>query len=188
MLVFLQIWGGLFFLLNKVFLSFAERTEKKQDEQKSRWRIWSWIVFLIGIPAWIIIFVREHNWIAAALEAGGIPSMILGLLIAIRKTSKQPQWLHHLALGCIILGLGYSLYDFGGITTWNQVAELFMTTGFLIGTYQLARKKLSGYLWYMLMHIACIAIMILQNYPWLIAQQVISIGFIIDAYRTKKSN
>jgi hypothetical protein len=145
-------------------------------------------MFLIGIPAWIILFVLGHNWIAAALEAGGIPSMIIGLFIALRGTGKEPSWLHYVAITAIVCGLGYSLYDFHGFNTFTQAAELIMTTGFLIGTYQIARKKLSGYLWYILMHVACIALMYLQYYPWLLVQQIISIGFVLDAYWTKKTS
>lgn len=182
----MQILGGIFYLLNKVFLSFAERTEKNNYHQWN-WRVWSWITYLIGIPAWLVIFFWERNWIALALEAGGIPAMILGLIIAIKGNGKEPKWLHYIAVLSIVLGLGYSLYDFRGLTSINQVAELAMVTGFLIGTYQIARKKLSGYLWYMLMHIACIWLMYLDNYPWLIIQQIVSLIFVIDAYKNKKN-
>jgi hypothetical protein len=187
MLVFLQIWGGLFFLLNKIFLSRAERTEKKYPQKKHLWRILSWIVGLIGIPAWIVIFIWERNWIAFALELGGLPGMVLALVIAVRGIGKEPRWLHYVAIFAIIFGLAYSLYDFNGLNTLTQFAELALAAGFLIGTYQIARKKLSGYLWYVIMHLACILLMYLENYPWLVTQQIISIGFVIDAYQVKKS-
>jgi len=65
----LQIWAGIFYLFNKIFFSQAERS--KNNNLKRNWRIWSWVVYLIGLPAWVIIFVTEHNWIAAAIETGG---------------------------------------------------------------------------------------------------------------------
>lgn len=183
----MQILGGIFYLLNKIFFSFAEHSEKK-NQIFSKWRIWSWVVYLVGLPAWLVIFVWERNWIAFALEAGGSPAMILGLIIAIRGKGNEPKLLHCVAIISIVIGLGYSLYDFGGLTSINQVAEIAMTTGFLIGTYQLAQKKLSGYLWYMIMHIACVWLMYLDDYPWLIAQQIVSLIFIVDAYITKKKD
>lgn len=187
-MIFLQIWGGIFFLLNKVFLSLAERTEKKKQTHQVNWRKRSWVVFLIGVPAWIVIFVIDRNWIAAALEAGGVPSMFIGLSLSRKSESKEPSWLRYVALGAIVLGLGYSLYDFGGFNTYTQVWELLMTTGFLVGTYQIAKKKLSGYVWYILMHVACIALMYLGQHPWLLVQQIISILFVVDAYYTKKKH
>jgi len=186
MLTLMQILGGIFYLLNKIFLSIAERSEKKHTQSKFGWRTWSWILYLLGLPAWLIIFIWERNWIAFTLEAGGAPAMILGLLIAIHGKDKEPKWLHYASIISIVFGLGYSLYDFHGLTNIRQVAELAMVTGFLVGTYKLARKKLSGYVWYMLMHIACIWLMYLQNYPWLIVQQIISLYFVIDAYQIRK--
>ncbi len=199
MLVLLQIWGGIFFLLNKVFLSAAERTEQKKFEPKGIWRKYpfllkvhwrrqSWIVFLVGVPAWIIIFVIDHNWIAAALETGAIPSMLVGLIISFTGKGSAPKWLHFIAITSIVLGLGYSAYDFHGFNTFTQASEFLMTAGLQIGTYQIARKKLSGYLWFGLMHISCIALMYMQHHPWLLVQQVISIAFVYDAYRIKKKN
>lgn len=186
MSILAQIIGGMFYLLNKIFLSIAERSEKKKTQSKWGWRTWSWIVYLIGLPAWLVIFFWERNWIAFALEAGCIPAMVLGLLISLKGPHEEPKWLHYVAIASIVVGLGYSLYDFHGITTIKQIAELVMVTGFLVGTYQLARKKLSAYVWYMFMHLACIWLMYLQHYPWLIVQQIMSFGFVIDAYRTKK--
>lgn len=189
MIHFLQLWGGIFFLFNKIFLSFAERAENKEGKQRSilpRWRMWAWVGFLVGAPAWIIIFIKAHNWIAVALEVGAIPSVVIGLIIAIRGKGKEPRWLHYLAIVCIVVGLSYSLYDFHGFNTYSQFAELMMTTGLLIGTYQIANKKVGGYLWFIPMHIACIWLMYTQNHPWLVAQQVISIFFVLDAYSVRK--
>jgi hypothetical protein len=76
----LQIWGGLFYLLNKIFFSQAERS--KTTMRRRVWRIRSWIVYLAGLPAWIIVFTSEHNWIAAGVESGGAPAIIVGLIIS----------------------------------------------------------------------------------------------------------
>lgn len=181
----LQWLGGGFYLLNKIFLSFSERARNRGDEAIARkWRIASWVVYLAGLPPWVIIFVSWRNWIAASVEASGVPAMLLGLIIALRGTTKNPpRWLDHLALVCIPLGFGYSLYDFGGITTINQWLEIGLVLGFLVGTYLLAKERASGYLWYVLMHVTCGWLMWIQGYPWLFLQQLVSLVFIVDAYR-----
>jgi len=187
MLIVLQIWGGLFYLLNKIFLSLAERKENQNTVGKSRWRIWSWIIYILGVPPWVIVLVYGRNWIAAALEAGGLPAMALGLIIALKGRGREPKWLNYVIMLCIIAGLGYSLYDWRGITTLSQVYELAMVAGFLIGTYEIAKLKVSGYLWFILMNIGCIALMYEQGgCNLLLWQQVLSIPFSIDAYITKK--
>lgn len=187
----LQWLGGGFYLLNKIFFSFAERAQRRGNTIKSRrWRVASWIVYLAGLGPWVIIFISWHNWIAASVEASGAPAMILGLVTALRTrdAKKPPRWLDWIAIICIILGFVFSLYDFGGLNTLNQWLEVGLVTGFLIGTYLLAKKRPSGYLWFILMHISCGWLMWIQGYPWLLLQQVISLCFIVDAYITTKRN
>ncbi|MEK7164438.1 MAG: hypothetical protein AAB779_00665, partial [Patescibacteria group bacterium] len=145
-------------------------------------------VYLAGLPPWVTIFVGSRNWIAASVEASGAPAMLLGLIIALRGTTKKPpRWLDHLALICIPLGFSYSLYDFGGLNTLNQWLEIGLVAGFLVGTYLLAKERASGYLWYVLMHISCGWLMWIQDYPWLFIQQAASLVFIADAYRATRS-
>lgn len=183
----LQWLGGGFYLLNKVFFSFAERAQARgRSEQSRQWQIASWIVYLAGLGPWVIIFVSWRNWIAASVEASGTPAMILGLVTALRlgESRKAPQWLDFTAITLIVLGFGFSFYDFGGLRTLNQWLEVGLVTGFLIGTYLLAKKRASGYLWFILMHVSCGSLMWIQHYPWLTLQQVVSLGFILDAYGT----
>ena len=181
----MQLLGGGLYLLQKVFLSVAERAERKNPQNKS-WRVWAWIVYLLGLPPWIVIFVWERNWIAAALEASGAPAMILALTIALRGKGRKPGWLDRAAFVVIVVGIAYSAYDFGGFTTRTQFLELGIVLGFLIGTYQLAHEKPAGYLWYLLMCSFTAVLMWIQDYPWLFAQQIASLGFIIDAYLAQR--
>jgi hypothetical protein len=180
----LQWLGGIFYLLNKIFLSVSERYRDAGNEVLARkWRIASWAVYLAGLGPWVIIFVSWHNWIAASVEASGAPAMLLGLIIALRGTTKDPpRWLDHLAIVCIPLGFAYSLYDFGGLNTINQWLEIGLVLGFLVGTYMLAKEQPAGYLWYVLMHVSCGWLMWVQGYPWLLLQQIVSLVFIADAY------
>ncbi|MDO8469912.1 MAG: hypothetical protein Q7S84_02770 [bacterium] len=188
MSLFLQFWGGIFYLLNKIFFSLMERKDGFPREEKV-WRVWSWVVYIIGLPAWFIIFVIERNWIAASLELGGLPSMILGLSIALSgDVRKSPRWLNVVAVICLILGTAYSLYDFGGFTTLNQGLEVALIVGYLFGTYLLAKKRASGYLWFMVMNVACGWLMLIQHYPWLALQQAVSLAFIVDAFVIERRN
>jgi hypothetical protein len=181
----LQWLGGAFYLLNKIFLSLSEHAYNHDDRIRARqWRIVSWLVYLIGLSPWVILFILKHNWIAASVEASGAPAMLLGLVLAWRgSTNKPPSFLNYLAIICIPLGFIYSLYDFGGLNTLNQWLEIGLVLGFLVGTYQLAKERASGYLWYILMHLCCAYLMWVQDYPWLSVQQVVSLVFIVDAYQ-----
>jgi hypothetical protein len=179
----LQLWGGVFYLLNKIFFSFTERA--RTDADRKSWRTKSWIVYIIGLPAWVIIFClpENRNWIAASLEIGGLPSMILGLVLAQKEGNTKPsRVLDHIALAFVVIVIIVSLYDYGGLTTLNQGLELALTVGYLVGTYLLAKKRPSGYLWFIPMNVACGWLMWREQYPWLMWQQVASLLFIVDAF------
>lgn len=183
--VILQIWGGGFYLLNKIFLWLAESNKGSSKERK--WRIWAWAIYLLGLPAWLVIFWINRNWILGAVELGGAPAMFMGLLIAVRGLNKKiPQWLDRLAQIAVVVGLASSLYDFGGITTLKQWLELGVAVGFLFGTYMLAKKNPRGYHWYQLMNASAAALMLVQGYYGLAVLQVISIGFVTKAYLDQK--
>jgi hypothetical protein len=182
--LFLQIWGGAFFLLNKFLFAVAERI---QGTWSSRSRIAGWAFYITGLPPWIIILCDKRDWIAAALELGGVPAMLLGLYLAIRGIdTKTPSWTDGLVKVCIVLGIGGSLWDHKGLTLYSQWLEAGLATGYLIGTYLLARQRPVGYLWYVLMHLCCGFLMWMQHYPWLALQQAVSLVFIITAYRATR--
>jgi hypothetical protein len=150
------------------------------------WRLWSWGIYLAGLPAWVIIFVSEHNWIAATVESGGAPAMAIGFIIALRGHGNEPAWLDYLARFSVVFGLAASLYEFGGITTLNQVFELAIAAGFLMGTYLTAKDSVQGYFWLMLGNVSCAALMGIQEYWILSAQQMVSLIFVIDACRSRQ--
>jgi hypothetical protein len=82
----------------------------------------------------------------------------------------------------MVLGVGYSWYDFGTLATLNQLLEMAMVAGFLIGTYLLAKQKHWGYLWFMLMNVANGVLMYREHYPWLVVQQAVSLAFVTYAF------
>ncbi len=180
----LQIWGGVFYLLNKIFFS---RTERSKNEHLRRvWRIRSWIVYLAGLPAWVVVFISEHNWIAAGVESGGAPAMTIGLIIAWRGHGNEPKWLDYVAKISVLIGLTLSFYEFGGIKTLNQFLELGIAAGFLMGTYMMAKDKVQGYFWLMLGNVSCASLMGLEGFFVLMAQQTVSLFFVTDAYLARK--
>ena len=180
----LQIWGGIFYLLNKIFFSRAERS--KTEQLKRSWRIRSWLVYLAGLPAWIIVLISEHNWIAAAVESGGSPAMLIGLIIAWKGRGKEPRWLDYIAIFSVIFGLVLSLYEFGGINTVNQLLELGIAAGFLLGSYLLAKDNAHGYFWLMLGNVSCAALMGIQGFYIFMVQQLVSLLFVTDAYLVRR--
>ena len=181
----LQIWGGVFYLLNKIFFSRAERS-KTIDDRKN-WRIRSWIVYLTGLPAWVVVFISEHNWIAAGVESGGTPAMLVGLIIAWRGHGAEPKWLDSTAILSILVGLGLSVYEFGGMKNLSQFVELGIAAGFLMGTYLMAKDNAQGYLWLMLGNVSCASLMGIEGFYILMTQQLVSLGFVTDAFLVRRN-
>jgi len=172
----LQIWAGLFYLFNKIFLAVGE------SKQQKYWRIIGWICYLVGLPAWVIIFVIKHNWIAASLEAGGAPAMLFGLVSAWHGHSSSSVKFERIAkysiYGFVAFGTLYSFYDYGGLRTLVQLLEIFIVIGYLFGTYYIARRQWTGWLWFMLMNISCGYLMFIQQKYLLAYQQYISLLFV----------
>ena len=179
--IFLQITGGLFYFSNKLFFAVAERTKSKHKKQQ--WETAAWIVYLLGVSPWVFIFISERNWIAAAVESSGVPAMFMGLVNVCRKenNSSLSQWLDVLSKIMIITGLGISLFDFGGITAFNQIIELCIAAGFLFGTYFLAKFSSSGYIWLLVGNISAALLMMRQGYYILMTQQLLSMVPVTDA-------
>lgn len=175
--------GGLYFL-NKVLLQFSET--KLEQMRFLEWRVWrirAWVVYLFGLPFWLAIFAIENNWIALSVEAAGGPAMVLGLVTSSYGTAKNPpKWLDRLTVVCAALGLGVSIWDFGGLTTLNQWLEIALVAGYLIGTRDLALERIRGYLWFVLMHIACAMLMHIEHYPLLFWFQIASLLIIVRAF------
>ena len=181
--LFLQLWGGLSYLANKVTFSFAEA---RSPALKRTLRIVGWTVYILGVPAWVIILILKRNWIAASIEAGGIPSMVFGLINDIRDREEPDKNLDRTAslitYAFILFGAAISIYDFGGIRSYSQVLEIGVTVGFLMGSLLIARKKPSGWLFFMLMNGSMGTLMLLQGKPMLAVQQMLSLVFVIYGY------
>ena len=58
-----QIWGGLFYLTNKICFALAEG---KDNNRKRQLKIFGWIIYILGVPAWVAVFYDyepEHGGI-----------------------------------------------------------------------------------------------------------------------------
>lgn len=179
----LQIWGGSFYLANKIFLALGVG---KESQRRRRFKILGWTIYLLGAPAWVIILIVNRHWIAASIEAGGVPSMLFGLYNVCKK-SENPDRFFDVVTSVItytfvIFGAGYSLYDYGGITSVSQMLEIGIMVGFLLGSYLLAKNYTSGWLFFMLMNGSMGSLMTIQNKPILAIQQAISLCFVIYGF------
>ena len=179
--LFLQIWGGLGYLLAKILLAIAEGSS---DSRK--WRIAGWFSYLIGIPAWVILLASKNSWIVAAIDLGSIPSMILGIVGAWKKGAQVNKafdaFVKFFTFFMIMAGISYSIYFFHGITAFSQVLEILITFGFLLGSYLLAKKNPSGWLLFALMCVCMGVLMFLQGKFLLIFQQGVSLIVVIVGY------
>ena len=180
--IFLQIWGGTGYFLAKVFLVRAEFTEKDK-----KWRLAGWIVYLLGLPAWVILLAGRQNWIAAAIETAGVPAIILGIVLAWKQKNNPKKiidWCIRLFTGLmIILGVSYSIYTFNGIRTFSQVLEILIIFGYLVSNYLLAKRNPFAWLVFVVGLGSMSLLMFIQGKPILCIQQIISlipviIGFI----------
>ncbi len=83
------------------------------------------------------------------------------------------------------MGLFYSLFHNGGITSISQILEIGVIIGFLFGSYFIAKNKSYGWFFFMLMNISMASLMLLQGKVILMIQQLVSLYFVV--YGFKKS-
>lgn len=187
--LFLQIWGGSFYLVNKALFAFAERFG---EDKKRTIRITAWIVYILGVPPWVLILISDRNWIAASVEAGGLPSMLFGLSHAYQRHKTPSPTFSRIAASMtyasLVLGLGYSLWERSGITSLSQLLECGVMIGFLMGSYLLAKQNLKGWLFFMLMNASMASLMLVQHKPILGFQQLASLGFVIYGFVVASRN
>ncbi len=181
----LQIWGGLFYLTNKICFALAEG---KEENRKRQLKILGWIIYILWVPAWVTILIIKHDWIAASIEAGGTPAMLFGLFNAYNYSEKPNRFFDIIAslftYAFIVFGTSYSLYDYGGLTSISQLLEIGVMIGFLLGSYFLAKNKTFGWLFFMIMNASMGTLMVIQNKPILAFQQAVSLCFVVYGFIT----
>lgn len=186
--LFLQIWAGSCYLLNKILFSISEA---KSDGLKRKLKMTGWLLYLFGVPAWVVILIGHDDWIAASIEAGGIPAMLLGLYNTIHNHQKVNRAFNSVVSFCtyfsLVFGLSFSVYHHGGLTSFSQVLEIGVMLGFLLGSYLLAKNNSNGWLFFMLMNISMASLMFIQDKPILMAQQLLSLCFVLYGFIKTRS-
>jgi hypothetical protein len=185
----LQIWGGSFYLTNKILFALSEG---KHGKTKKYLKVSGWSFYILGVPAWVIILVGHEDWIAASIEAGGIPAMLLGLYNTCHDNNRPHKAFNAFVTLCtyssLAFGLIYSLSIHGGITSVSQILEVGVMLGFLMGSYFMAKNNPNGWLFFMLMNLSMASLMFLQEKPILMVQQLLSLCFVIYGFnKTRKS-
>ncbi len=179
----LQIWAATCYLSNKILLALAEG---KPAYSKRKMKILGWVVFIIGVPAWVIILASKNDWIAAAMEAGGLPAMFLGLYNTVYSDKPANKLFNRLVsiftICALLLGIFFSLRHYGGLHSPSQFLEILVVLGFLMGSYLLARENIKGWLFFMLMNASAASLMLLHGNFILMAQQIVSLGFVIYGF------
>lgn len=174
MATFLEYWGGINYLLSKLFLAKGEKREAVW------WKRVGWIVYILGLPAWLIILAGEENWIAVGVETAGGLLMARGLTLSFRKSETIDLLARLLWKLAVVVAVIYSLYHNSGLTTLNQGLEISMTVGFILGLYLLGHRSSSsyrGWYWFMLMNASMGYLMWRQDKDILALQQAISFLF-----------
>jgi peptidoglycan/LPS O-acetylase OafA/YrhL len=180
--MFLQCWGGAGYFFSKVFIVRAEFLENHRN-----CRLIGLILYLLGMPAWIILFISRQNWMAAATEAAGIPALIFGIVMTWKQSynpNKNIDWIIRIFTCLMILsGVAYSIYIFNGISKLSQVLEIIIIVTVLSSNYLLAKKNPYTWLTFSAALIATSILMYIQDKPILCIQQLVSlipviIGFI----------
>ncbi|MDH3353875.1 MAG: hypothetical protein OEL79_01525 [Chromatiales bacterium] len=180
--IFLQAWGGIFYLANKIYFSLSET---KIGDKKNQFKLIAWSTYLIGVPAWIVLLIGKNDWIAASIEAGGIPAMLLGLYKTFYKTPASPLVelaVKYITYFAIAFGVFISVQHYGGITSISQFLEIGVTLGFLMGSYLMTQHNSNGYLFFVLMNLSMASLMFLQDKNILMVQQLVSLLFVIYGY------
>jgi hypothetical protein len=180
--LFLQCWGGAGYLFAKIFIVRAEFLENEKN-----CRLIGWIVYLLGLPAWVILLISRQNWIAAAIETAGVPAIVLGIVLTWKQSyipNKNIDWsIRIFTFLMILLGVTFSIYTFNGIRTFSQLLEIIIIFGYLVSNYLLAKRNPYAWLMFMVGLISMSILMYIQDKPILCVQQLVSlipviIGFI----------
>ena len=184
---FLQIWGSTFLAAQKGLFLFSEWPRGGKYTVSPIFKLIGWWIFLIGLPAWLIIFAQKGNWIAMSVETCGVAGIILGIVNLHKKQPFSEKWLDTFTLVCVALGVTISLYDVGGLTKTTQFLELSLSAGYLVGTYLLASKKHPtlqpyGYLSYVVMNGSSSWLMFSQEKYVFAVQQVLSLTCMLLAF------
>lgn len=172
------------YLTNKICFAFSEG---KDTQAGSRVRVFGWLAYILGVPAWVVVLVGNQNLIAASIEAGGLPAMFLGLYVSWHRGKRPKKIVYNLVTFitylALVVGVINSLYVHGGLNSLSQFLEIGVMFGFLLSGYYIAKENPVGWLYFMLGNISMAALMYIEDVPILMMQQLVSLVFVIYGYR-----
>lgn len=90
----------------------------------------------------------------------GLYNLYKGIDIPDRNLDRLTYLMTYAAL---ILGVGYSLWERQGLNSLSQLLEMMAMTGFLLGSYFLAKQDIRGWLFFMLMNLSMATLMYSQD-------------------------
>ncbi|MBI5414286.1 hypothetical protein HZA38_02110 [Candidatus Peregrinibacteria bacterium] len=166
-----EILGGFLYFLSKVFLSYVGESDKKKI------RI-GWIVYLLGVPSWVIILWHYQSYIFCGTELAGGIVIFRGLISSFQEKKKTE--FDSIDIGiCVLVFL---------ITLWHTVQtvgfesivpylEVIIAVGFPLGGY--LRRKENIFCWYAFtaMHLAAMPILWEKGRMLLWTLQALSVFF-----------
>jgi len=179
-----QAEGGIFYFLNKVFWLFEEISESQGAARKADvWKIRGWKMYIIGTPGVIAFLLIKHHWIFAAFEAGGIPMMLYGIFVSKPGKMYAGSWLDYIILGLFtVVGVLYSLWEFGGLTTAPQLLEAVIVFAFFASLLLKLHRKPTAYLWLAAMHLSAGYLLFLDGFLPIVLQQAFSFIVVVASY------
>ena len=118
--------------------------------------------------------------------------MLLGLYNAYHDNKRPHKLFNSFVTLCtyssLVFGFLYSLNLHGGITSISQILEVGVMLGFLLGSYFMAKNNPIGWLFFMLMNLSMAILMLLQDNPILMVQQLMSLFFVIYGFNNYRQS
>jgi|GEM_PF-5165046 len=167
-------FGGFCYIIAKFYLCFFEWNRNVLLKQAG------WLVFMIGVLGWIVILSSKQDWIILSVELFGALMLYYGYrsLTTITDEVKDERIAKKLLNACFVvvcLVIGYYVWV-DKIFTLTAWFEIVVASGFIIGSWALARDYWWGWICYILIHLATATLMGEQGEPLLKNLQYLSIA------------
>lgn len=185
----LATWGGWFYFFNKLAFVLGEGIHRSEGRWAEPYlplfEQAAWFLYLVGLPAWVVLLWYREDFIVSFIEMAGAPSMLYGLFVSLGWMQKNTTRERLMNIICVVgtfLGIGVSFRLLGIMTRDDQWLEVALSVGFLTGLYLRSHGSARGYLFFAFMNLSNTALMYRQGHEYLALQQFVSLIFMIVAY------